>query len=182
MVSLTHFPSPRAGAVLLGLAAAALGGCEATTGAYTEPYGQPVYTSNQYPNGYPDQYPAQYPTQSTYPAQPVYPNGQPVYGQPAYPSNTAVYAPGAVDAPDDYIYYPDAEVYYSPSLNEYSYRTGNSWVWRREPPPGWRRNEASVHIRINGGPERHHDEIRRMYPHDNGRDRDRDDRRRWDRR
>ena len=35
---------------------------------------------------------------------------------------------------DDYVYYPQYEVYYSSSRHQYGYRDGNAWVWRPEPP------------------------------------------------
>src|SRR5476651_716775 len=35
---------------------------------------------------------------------------------------------------DDYVYYPQYEVYYSNSRHQYGYRDGNAWVWRPAPP------------------------------------------------
>ena len=32
---------------------------------------------------------------------------------------------------DDYVYYPDYEIYYSSSRHQYAYREGNAWVSRR---------------------------------------------------
>ncbi len=150
-----------------------LAGCYGTTGS---PYSNgEVYTTGQpgYPYG-----------------QPVYSNGGAVYpgGQPVY-SNAPVYTDPYGQAPDDYVYYPDAGVYYSTTHHDYIYPEGGRWIRRYDPP---RVSEwgPSVHLWFHDAPERHHEDVIRNYPqnwrpdryqrdHDhNRRDRDDDDDRR----
>ena len=95
---------------------------------------------------------------------------------------------------DDYVYYPDYEIYYNNTRHLYVYYEGNGWVTRREPPRTWARelpSAPSVRLEFHDAPQHHHAEIVRTYPkhgkspkqddrHDNRRDRDddhRDDRR-----
>ena len=100
------------------------------------------------------------------------------YPQPAYVGSQPVYA--APYGADDYIYYPDAEVYYSTSRHEYIYPQSGRWVRQYQAPrvSVW---GPSVHLTFRDGPERHHEEVRRQYPrnwrpgdrdHDHDRDRD----------
>lgn len=148
---------------LLGIAALVLAGCAGTAGVTYpsyEPtgYAAPSYGQRVYANGAPG-----------YPGQPVYAPGQVGYAQQPY-------------APDDYMYYPAAEVYFSASRGEYVYREGDQWVHRREPPRGFDRRTPYVRTHYRDDPEHHHDEVRSAYPRDwrpydrdRDRDRDRDD-------
>ena len=97
---------------------------------------------------------------------------------------------------DDYVYYPDYEVYYNNTRHQYVYFEGNVWVTRPEPPRIWARDlprAPSVRLEFHDSPERHHAEVVRTYPkhgrspkqddrHDNRRDKDDDRRDRDDRR
>lgn len=159
-----HYFTPRwVVPLLLGLGALVLAGCEGTEGYSSEyAYGQPAYAGN-----YPGQYPNNQPVYTDQYGNPIYPNGQPAYAT----------APG-YDAMNDYIYYPDTGVYYNPAQQFFEYRQGDHWERHRHAPAGWRRDEAGVHVRIQGGPERHDAEIRREYPRTWGgrqAERDRDD-------
>lgn len=86
------------------------------------------------------------------------PYSQPVYttavGQPVY---------GGSYGPDDYVYYPGAEVYYNTSRHEYVYPRNGRWVRQTQAPriSVW---GPSVHLTLRDGPEHHHDQIRREYP------------------
>ena len=42
-------------------------------------------------------------------------------------------APPVVVVQDDYVYYPDYEVYYSSSRHQYAYLEGGAWVSRPAP-------------------------------------------------
>jgi hypothetical protein len=150
---------------LLAGAGLLLGGCESETSGYTTEQGYPVGAS-RYPYGQPA-YPASQPVY-----QPAYPYGQPVYsnGQPVYASGY-----------DDYIYYPEAGVYFDTTRSEYIYPYRDHWEHRHEPPrvPQW---GPSVQLWFHDSPEYHHAEVMRRYP---GHGRRYDDRYRrhrdWDR-
>ncbi len=147
---------------LLGATTLSLVGCLGTEGVT-----YPTYESPRYANA-PYSQPVYANSAPGYPGQPIYAPGQPGYSQPPY-------------APDEYMYYPSAEVYFSPNRGEYLYREGDQWVRRREPPRGFDRRSAAVRLQFRDGPERHDDEVRSTYPrnwrpHSRNRDRDRDDR------
>jgi hypothetical protein len=160
----------------LALGVVLFAGCESTTNSgYTttyDQYGRPVYTTNNTGNGQAvdqygrpvDQYgrPAYAAGVNSY-GQPVDTYGRPVATQPVYT--------------DDYVYYPDYEVYYSPTHRDYVYWDGGRWTHHRNPPRSWNRNSVSVHLNFSSGdPWMQHDNIRRQYP------RNWRDRRDWDRR
>ena len=65
---------------------------------------------------------------------------------------------------DDYVYYPEYEVYYSNTRHNYVYRDGRSWVTRPQPPRGWTQSSLSVRVDFHDAPERHHAEVIRTYP------------------
>lgn len=70
---------------------------------------------------------------------------------------------------DDYVYYPQYEVYYSPARRVYYYRDTNGWVTRAEPASAWARelpNSPSVRMKFTDSPEGHHVDTVRQYPHD----------------
>jgi len=85
------------------------------------------------------------------------PHHQTVYREPA----------PVVVMQDDYIYYPQYEVYYSNSRHQYGYRNGNSWDWRPA-PPGVSLNalvsSPSVRMDFHDSPEHHHNTVVRTYP------------------
>lgn len=65
---------------------------------------------------------------------------------------------------DDYIYYPDSEVYYSNTRHNYVYRDGRSWVTRPQAPRSWAQSSLFVRLDFHDAPERHHAEVSRSYP------------------
>lgn len=68
---------------------------------------------------------------------------------------------------DDYIYYPEYEVYYGRTHHTYVYRDGPRWVRRPEPPRQWAPHfpsAPSVHVDFRDSPERHHNDVVRNYP------------------
>jgi hypothetical protein len=68
---------------------------------------------------------------------------------------------------DDYVYYPNYEVYYSASRREYAYREGNAWV-SRPAPRGVSVNvllaSPSVKMDFHDSPANHHATIAKQYP------------------
>ena len=76
-------------------------------------------------------------------------------------------APPVVVVEDDYIYYPDYEVYYSSSRHQYAYLEGGAWV-SRPAPRGVSVNvllrSPSVRMNFHDSPEHHHAEVVRQYP------------------
>jgi hypothetical protein len=79
---------------------------------------------------------------------------------------TVVYvAPPVVQ--DDYIYYPDYQVYYSSHRHQYAYMEGGAWV-SRPAPRGVSVNvliaSPSVRMNFHDAPANHHAEIVRQYP------------------
>lgn len=90
----------------------------------------------------------------------------------------------AVYADDDYVYYPQYEVYYSNHRHQYGYREGNSWVWRPNPPRVQANvlvSTPSVHLDFHDSPERHHAQVVKTYPR-NWRQNAKDDHRKDDHR
>ena len=76
-------------------------------------------------------------------------------------------APPVVVVEDDYIYYPDYEVYYSSSRHQYAYLEGRAWV-SRPAPRGVSVDvlfaSPSVRMDFHDSPEHHHAEVVRQYP------------------
>lgn len=68
---------------------------------------------------------------------------------------------------DDYVYYPEYEVYYSSRHRNYVYLDGRTWV-RRPAPSGISVDvllaSPSVHVDFHDAPARHHDRVIRTYP------------------
>ncbi len=86
-------------------------------------------------------------------------SAQPAAAQPATAQTVA--------GDDDYVYYPQYEVYFSPHRHQYYYREGGRWAWRREPnhvAVNVLMSSPSVHMDFRDAPDRHHDEIMRRYP------------------
>jgi hypothetical protein len=107
------------------------------------------------------------------------------------PRPARVYVAPAVVAEDDFIYYPNYEVYYSNSRRQYYYMDGRSWVWRPAPPRvsvNVLFASPSVRMDFHDSPAMHHNTIVHEYPRNwspgpgNGRgpDRGRPDNRRDD--
>lgn len=99
-----------------------------------------------------------------------------VYAEPTrpvvyqQPSHTVVYQEQprvVVVEQDDYVYYPQYEVYYSNRRRQYGYRDGNAWAWRPA-PPGISVNvlysSPSVRMDFHDAPEHHHSNVVRTYP------------------
>ena len=93
------------------------------------------------------------------------------YVEPAQPGVVYEASPQVV-VEDDYVYYPDYEVYYSSSRHQYAYREGDAWV-SRPAPRGVTVDvlvaSPSVRMNFHDSPANHHAEITRQYPK-NGRD------------
>jgi hypothetical protein len=68
---------------------------------------------------------------------------------------------------DDYVYYPNYEVYYSVSRHQYAYREGNAWV-ARPAPRGVTVNvlmaSPSVKMNFHDSPANHHTTVVKQYP------------------
>ena len=75
--------------------------------------------------------------------------------------------PPAVVVQDDYVYYPDYEVYYSGSRHQYFYMDGGAFV-SRPAPRGVSVDvlfaSPSVRMNFHDSPANHHAEIVRQYP------------------
>ena len=75
--------------------------------------------------------------------------------------------PYAFAVQDDYVYYPDYEVYYSSSRRQYAYREGNAWVGRPA-PRGVSVNvlqaSPSVRMDFHDSPANHHAAVVQKYP------------------
>ena len=68
---------------------------------------------------------------------------------------------------DDYVYYPQYEVYYSQARKEYVYYNGSVWVRSAEPQQIWMkeiRSADSVPMNFKDSPESHHTDVLKMYP------------------
>lgn len=86
------------------------------------------------------------------------PRGATVYRQPE---------PVVVYVQDDYVYYPQYEVYYSNSRHQYGYRDGNAWAWRPAPSHVSLNvlvASPSVRMDFHDSPEQHHAAVVRSYP------------------
>ena len=83
------------------------------------------------------------------------------------PQGSVYVAPPVVVVEDDYVYYPDYEVYYSSSRHQYAYLEGGAWV-SRPAPRGVSVNvllrSPSVRMDFHDSPEHHHAEVVRQYP------------------
>jgi hypothetical protein len=93
-----------------------------------------------------------------------------VAAQPPASQPAVAVAPAQPDVvvQDDYVYYPQYEVYYSGSRHQYMYRDGSAWIWRPEPPHvavNVLFASPSVHMDFHDSPALHHDAIVRSYPH-----------------
>ena len=85
------------------------------------------------------------------------------YGSPA----PTVIVEDETVGPDDYIYYPDYEVYYALNRREYYCLEGNAWVWRASPwgiSGDWLRRSPGVRMDFHDRPEHHHPRVAQQYP------------------
>ena len=68
---------------------------------------------------------------------------------------------------DDYVYYPDYQVYYNSRRHQYAYLEGGAWV-SRSAPRGVTVNvliaSPAVKMNFHDTPANHHAEIVRQYP------------------
>ena len=75
--------------------------------------------------------------------------------------------PVIVEVEDDYVYYPQYEVYYSAHRRHYFYRESGAWV-SRPAPRGVSVNvlfsSPSVRMNFHDSPRYHHDVVVRSYP------------------
>lgn len=87
-----------------------------------------------------------------------------------YAPPQSVYVESGVAAQDDYIYYPDYQVYYSGYRHQYVYLDGRSWV-SRPAPPHVSANvlfaSRSVKVDFHDSPANHHAEMVRQFPKHN---------------
>ena len=82
------------------------------------------------------------------------------------PAPTVYVEPGLV-VQDDYVYYPDYQVYYSSNRRQYIYLEGRSWVTRPEPPRvsvDVLFASPSVQLDFHDAPSFHHATVVRQYP------------------
>jgi hypothetical protein len=83
------------------------------------------------------------------------------------PQGSVYVAPPVVVVQDDYVYYPDYEIYYSSSRHQYAYLEGGAWV-SRPAPRGVSVNvllrSPSVKMNFHDSPANHHAEVVRQYP------------------
>jgi hypothetical protein len=89
--------------------------------------------------------------------QTVYAPAPPVYVAPA----------PTVYVEEEYVYYPNYEVYYSGRTRQYSYREGSSWVTRPAPPRvsvNVLLGSPSVRTGFRDAPAAHHEHMVRTYP------------------
>jgi hypothetical protein len=84
------------------------------------------------------------------------------------PRQGSVYEePSAVVVQDDYVYYPNYQVYYSSSQRQYAYRDGNTWVSRPAPqgvPVNVLQSSPSVRMDFHDSPANHHAAVVQKYP------------------
>jgi hypothetical protein len=81
------------------------------------------------------------------------------------PEGSVYVAPPAVQ--DDYVYYPNYQVYYSSSRHQYAYQDGRAWV-SRPAPRGVSVDvlmaSPSVRMDFHDSPANHHAAVVRQYP------------------
>jgi hypothetical protein len=89
--------------------------------------------------------------------------------QPVIINEAAPPVQTTVAVQDDFVYYPNYEVYYNSSRHEYAYREGDAWV-SRPAPRGVSVDvlaaSPSVKMDFHDAPANHHAEIARQYPKD----------------
>jgi hypothetical protein len=92
---------------------------------------------------------------------------EPVYVAPPVVQVEPAYVAPVVVVEDDYVYYPQYEMYYGSRSHQYFYLEGGSWVGHRE-PRGVSVNvlfgSPSVAVGFHDHLEMHHAEVVRSYP------------------
>ena len=81
---------------------------------------------------------------------------------PVYVAADANFAPQ-----DDYVYYPEYQVYYSVNLHQYAYRNGDRWIARPAPvgvSVDALRASHSVKMDFHDSPANHHANVVKQYP------------------
>ena len=83
------------------------------------------------------------------------------------PQGSVYLAPPVVVVEDDYVYYPDYEIYYSSSRHQYAYLEDRTWV-SRPAPRGVSVSvlfaSPSVRMDFHDSPANHHAEVVRQHP------------------
>ncbi|MDR3460353.1 MAG: hypothetical protein P4N60_23230 [Verrucomicrobiae bacterium] len=89
------------------------------------------------------------------------------YVDRAQPGEVYVAPPVQVVVEDDYVYYPNYEIYYSSSRHQYAYRDGRNWV-SRPAPRGVSVDvlfaSPSVRMNFHDSPAQHHAAVAKQYP------------------
>ena len=83
------------------------------------------------------------------------------------PQGRVYVAPSVVVVEDDYIYYPDYEIYFSSSRHQYAYLDGGAWVSRPAPrgvSVDVLLRSPSVRMDFHDSPANHHAEVVRQHP------------------
>ena len=83
------------------------------------------------------------------------------------PQGSVYMAPPVVVVEDDYVYYPDYEIYFSSSRHQYAYLDGGAWV-SRPAPRGVSVSvlfaSPSVRMDFHDSPANHHAEVIKQHP------------------
>jgi hypothetical protein len=77
------------------------------------------------------------------------------------------YEDSSFAAQDDYVYYPEYEMYYSVSRHQYAYHEGTRWVTRPSPrgvSAEALRGSQSVRMDFHDSPAKHHENVVKQYP------------------
>jgi hypothetical protein len=83
------------------------------------------------------------------------------------PQGSVYVAPPTVVVEDDYVYYPDYEIYYSSSRHQYAYLEGRTWVSRPAPrgvSVDVLLRSPSVRMDFHDSPANHHAAVVKQYP------------------
>ncbi len=83
------------------------------------------------------------------------------------PQGSVYVAPPTVVVEDDYVYYPDYEIYYSSSRHQYAYLEGGAWISRpapRDVSVDVLLASRSVRMNFHDSPANHHAEVVKQYP------------------
>ena len=79
-----------------------------------------------------------------------------------------VQSPGAgLVLQDDFVYYPNYQIYYSNNRQQYAYKDGANWVYRPSPHGvslGQLKASPSVRMEFHDSPAYHHAAVVKQYP------------------
>ena len=95
------------------------------------------------------------------------PPAEPVPATPTAPT-VVVQSPPAVVVEDDFVYYPDYEVYYSTNRHLFFYMDGGAWVTRPTFPGVSVDVLLASHaepMNFHDSPANHHAEVTQRFPH-----------------